>query len=32
VLSWMRGMIEEVLLPLHEAYPLRGVEFGGGGR
>jgi hypothetical protein len=29
VLSWMRGMIEEVLLPLHEAYPLRSVEFSG---
>jgi|GEM_PF-1940329 len=30
VLSWMRGMMEEVLLPLHEAYPLRGVDFGDG--
>lgn len=29
VLSWMRGMIEQVLIPLHEAYPLSGVEFSG---
>ena len=29
VLSWMRGMIDEVLLPLYEACPLRGVEFHG---
>jgi hypothetical protein len=27
-LSWMRIVIEDALLPLHEAYPLRGVEFG----
>lgn len=26
-LSWMRGVIEEALLPLHAAYPIRGVEF-----
>ncbi|HET7230917.1 MAG TPA: hypothetical protein VFJ16_12985 [Longimicrobium sp.] len=29
VLGWMRGMIGEVLVPLHEAYPLRGVTFDG---
>ena len=29
VLGWMRGMIGEVLLPLHAAYPLRGVRFDG---
>jgi len=29
VLSWMRGMISEVLLPLHDAYPLRSVRFDG---
>jgi hypothetical protein len=29
VLAWMRGMIDEVLVPLHDAYPLRGVEFEG---
>jgi MFS family permease len=29
VLSWMRVVIEDVLLPLHEAFPLRGVRFGG---
>ncbi|HEU4453210.1 MAG TPA: hypothetical protein VFR81_09115 [Longimicrobium sp.] len=28
-LSWMRSVIDEALLPLHEAYPLRGVEFRG---
>jgi len=28
-LSWMRIVIEDALLPLHEAYPLRGVEFRG---
>jgi len=28
LLSWMRGMIGEVLVPLHEACPLRGVDFG----
>lgn len=26
-LGWMRGMIDEALLPLHQAYPLRDVEF-----
>ncbi|HEU4453208.1 MAG TPA: hypothetical protein VFR81_09105 [Longimicrobium sp.] len=26
-LSWMRSVIDEALLPLHAAYPLRGVEF-----
>jgi hypothetical protein len=26
-LDWMRGVIDEALLPLHEAYPIRGVEF-----
>jgi len=26
-LDWMRGVIEESLLPLHETYPIRGVEF-----
>jgi hypothetical protein len=29
VLGWMRGMIREVLLPLHEAYPMRSVRFDG---
>jgi len=28
-LSWMRSVIDVALLPLHEAYPLRGVEFRG---
>jgi hypothetical protein len=28
VLSWMRSVVDEVLLPLHAAFPLRGVEFG----
>jgi hypothetical protein len=28
-LHWMRGVIDEALLPLHEAYPLREVEFRG---
>jgi hypothetical protein len=27
--SWMRSVIDFALLPLHQAYPLRGVEFGG---
>lgn len=26
-LAWMRAVIDEALLPLHEAYPLREVEF-----
>ncbi|HEX7243079.1 MAG TPA: hypothetical protein VF263_22540, partial [Longimicrobiaceae bacterium] len=26
-LGWMRGVIDEALLPLHDAYPLREVEF-----
>jgi len=26
-LSWMRSVIDVALLPLHEAHPLRGVEF-----
>jgi hypothetical protein len=29
VLSWMRSVVDDVLLPLHEAFPLRGVRFGG---
>jgi len=28
-LGWMRGVIDEVLLPLHEAYPLRSARFDG---
>jgi hypothetical protein len=28
VLHWMRGVVEEVLIPLHDAYPLRSAEFG----
>jgi hypothetical protein len=27
VLRWMRCVVEDVLLPLHEAYPLRSAEF-----
>jgi hypothetical protein len=26
-LGWMRGVIEQSLLPLHDAYPIRRVEF-----
>jgi hypothetical protein len=26
-LEWMRGVIEEALLPLHQTYPIRRVEF-----
>jgi hypothetical protein len=29
VLGWMRCVVEDVLLPLHEAYPLRSARFGG---
>ena len=28
-LWWMRAVVVEVLLPLHEVYPLRGAKFGG---
>jgi hypothetical protein len=27
VLSWMRCVVDDVLLPLHDAYPLRGACF-----
>ncbi|MFL5381735.1 MAG: hypothetical protein ACJ8GN_04400 [Longimicrobiaceae bacterium] len=29
VLGWMRGVVEEVLLPLHAVHPLQSVEFRG---
>jgi hypothetical protein len=29
VLSWMRVVVEDVLLPLHAAYPIRSAHFGG---
>ena len=29
VLSWMRVVVDDVLLPLHEAFPLRSARFGG---
>ena len=29
VVIWMRCVIDEVLVPLHEAFPLRGAAFGG---
>ncbi|MFL5539823.1 MAG: GNAT family N-acetyltransferase [Longimicrobiaceae bacterium] len=29
VLRWMRGVVEEVLLPLHAVHPLQSVEFRG---
>jgi hypothetical protein len=29
VLSWMRCVVEDVLLPLHAAYPIRSAHFGG---
>jgi hypothetical protein len=29
VLSWMRIVVDDVLLPLHAAYPIRSARFGG---
>lgn len=29
VLSWMRCVVDDVLLPLHAAYPIPSASFGG---